>query len=139
MYLPASLLNSRLASLIIQQGPTTLYLSCLGLHPRTALGHPDHSNNGTLHSVSTPVANGPREASSTTNQSRIPSVLSTSFRKASDSTKNAVISRDNRKCWLCSVELASVLEVAHNVSASISLEKVCSSFLFISLVLDLSC
>jgi hypothetical protein len=88
---------------------------------------------------STPVAIDPGEASSKAKQPRIPSVQASSFRRASDSTKNAVVSRDNRKCWLCDVQLASILEVAHNVSASISLERVRSSFLFISLVLDSSC
>jgi len=59
-----------------------------------------------------------------------------SFRKASDGTKNAVIIRDDRKCWLCSMDCEPILEVAHNVGACIPLKLVCSSFLFISLVLD---
>jgi hypothetical protein len=86
--------------------------------------------------VSTPVANDPGEASFKRKQSRIPSVQATSFCKASESTKNAVIGRDNRKCWLCSMEWEPILEVAHNVGASIPLRRVCSSFLSISLVLD---
>jgi 5-methylcytosine-specific restriction endonuclease McrA len=87
---------------------------------------------------STPVATGPGEASSKTKQSRIPSAQASSFRKATDTTKNAVITRDNRKCWLCGVGWSPSLDVAHNVGASIPLGRVCSSLLFISLVHDFS-
>jgi hypothetical protein len=86
--------------------------------------------------VSTPVSNDRGAASSKVKQLRIPSVQATSFRKASDGTKNAVIIRDHRKCWLCGAGWQPLLEVAHNVAASIPLEWVCSSFLCISLVLD---
>ena len=81
------------------------------------------------------VANDP-EASSKAKQPHIPSVQATSFRKATDSTRNIVINRDGRMCWLCCSKWASSLDVAHNVDASIPLVWVCSSFLFISLVLD---
>jgi hypothetical protein len=85
---------------------------------------------------SIPVATDPREASSKAKQSRIPSVHATSFRKATDTTRNIVIARDNRKCWLCGIGWEPNLDVAHNIGASIPLGRVCSSFLFISLVFD---
>ena len=83
---------------------------------------------------STSVANVPGEASSRKKQSRIPSARSMSFRKCTDTTRRAVITR---KCWLCGLDWEPSLDVAHNVGASIPLGRVCSSFLFISLVLDL--
>src|SRR2546421_3744741 len=86
---------------------------------------------------STSVANVPGEASPRAKQSRIPSARSTSFRKATDTTRGAVITRDDRTCWLCGMGWEPSLDVAHNVGASIPLGRVCSSFLFISLVLDL--
>jgi hypothetical protein len=81
------------------------------------------------------VANDP-EASSKAKQPHIPSVQASSFRKATETTKNVVTTRDNRMCWLCCIRLPSSLEVAYNINASVSLDLVCSSFLFISLVLD---
>jgi hypothetical protein len=83
---------------------------------------------------STSVATDPSEASSKAKQSRIPSVYATSFRKATDTTRNIVIARDNQKCWLCGMGWEPSLDAAHNISASIPLERVCPSFLFISLV-----
>ena len=81
------------------------------------------------------VANDP-EASSKAKQPHIPSVQASSFRRATDITRNVVINRDGRMCWLCCLDWESSLDVAHNVDASIPLVWVCSSFLFISLVLD---
>jgi hypothetical protein len=81
------------------------------------------------------VANDPK-ASSKVKQPHIPSVHASSFRKATDTTRNVVVNRDGRMCWLCCLDWESSLDVAHNVDASIPLARVCSSFLFISLVLD---
>ena len=76
------------------------------------------------------------EASSKAKQPYIPSVQASSFRKATETTKNVVTARDGRVCWLCCMGWSPILEVAHNINAGVPLEWVCSSFLFISLVLD---
>jgi hypothetical protein len=76
------------------------------------------------------------EASSKAKQPYIPSVQASSFRRATETTRNMVINRDGRMCWLCCAKWESSLDVAYNVDASIPVAWVCSSFLFISLVLD---
>jgi hypothetical protein len=57
----------------------------------------------------------------------IPAESATSFRKPTDEVKSMVYFREKKRCWLCKERYKPGLEVAHNIDASIEIEKVCSS------------
>ena len=71
----------------------------------------------------------PDRSSPQSKRSRIPSIQTLSFREATKTTKNTVIARDHRRCWLCLADWQPNLDVVYNIGVNISLERVCSSFL----------